>query len=227
MRTVYLGTSEFAATVLRRAGRLRRTARRSSSPRPTAARGRGRKLTPPPAAAAARELGIELLQAENVNDEPARERIAAAAARGGRRLRLRPADPRAAALRATDAERPSLAAAALARRGADRAGDHGRRRAHRRLRDAADRRARLRPGGAARGGRDRRRRRTSRRSPRRLAELGGELLVEALDLQAEGELEFERAGRGGGHLRGEDRRRPSAASTRPGRRPSWRRRSAP
>ena len=141
------------------AGRLRRTGRRWSSRRPTAARGRGRReLPPPPAAEAAAELGIELLQAEDVNAEAALERIARRRARGARRLRLRPADPRAAALRAPDAQRAPLAAAALARRGADRAGDHGRRPAHRRLRDAAHRGARLGPGRAARGGADRRRR---------------------------------------------------------------------
>ena len=77
MSTVYLGTSDFAATVLRRLA--------SSEHRPTLVvtppdrpQGRGRKLTPPPTAVAAGELGIELLQAENVNDEAARERIAAA-----------------------------------------------------------------------------------------------------------------------------------------------------
>jgi len=75
--TVYLGTSDFAATVLRRlAGSEHRPALVVTPPdRP---KGRGRKLAPPPAAEAADELGIELLQAENVNDEPARERIAAA-----------------------------------------------------------------------------------------------------------------------------------------------------
>ena len=77
MSTVYLGTSDFAATVLRRlASSEHRPALVVSLPdRP---RGRGRKLAPPPTAVAAAELGIELLQAENVNDEAARVRIAAA-----------------------------------------------------------------------------------------------------------------------------------------------------
>ena len=77
MSTVYLGTSDFAATVLRvLAGSSHRPSLVVTPPdRP---RGRGRKLTPPPAAEAARELGIELLQAEDVNAAPARERIAAA-----------------------------------------------------------------------------------------------------------------------------------------------------
>jgi methionyl-tRNA formyltransferase len=75
--TVYLGTSEFAATVLRL---LAASAHRPAlvvTP-PDSPQGRGRKLTPPPTAAAASELGIELLQAENVNDDATRERIAAA-----------------------------------------------------------------------------------------------------------------------------------------------------
>ena len=53
------------------------TARRSSSRAPTAPPGRGRKLTPPPVADAARELGLELVQPESVNDAEARERVAA------------------------------------------------------------------------------------------------------------------------------------------------------
>ena len=47
----------------------------------------------------------------------------------------------------------------------------------------------------------------------RLAELGGEMLVEALDLRAAGALEFDRAGRGRRHLRREDR--PGRAPPRP------------
>jgi methionyl-tRNA formyltransferase len=78
VRTAYLGTSDFAATVLRRlAGSPHRPALVVTPP--DRRQGRGRKVAPPPAAAAATELGLELLQAESVNDEPARERIAAAA----------------------------------------------------------------------------------------------------------------------------------------------------
>jgi methionyl-tRNA formyltransferase len=76
-RTVYLGTSSFAATVLRR---LADSAHRPAlvvtpPPRP---RGRGRTPAQPAAAEAAVELGIELLQTENVNDAQALERIRAA-----------------------------------------------------------------------------------------------------------------------------------------------------
>ncbi|HEX5593338.1 MAG TPA: methionyl-tRNA formyltransferase [Solirubrobacterales bacterium] len=77
MRTAYLGTSEFAATVLRRlAGSPHRPALVVTPP--DRRQGRGRKVSPPPAAVAAGELGLELLQAENVNEEAALERIRAA-----------------------------------------------------------------------------------------------------------------------------------------------------
>ncbi len=76
MRTVYLGTSEFAVTVLER---LAESAHRPSLvvTRPDRPKGRGRRLQPPPAAEAARELGIELSQPDSVNSEEARQRIAA------------------------------------------------------------------------------------------------------------------------------------------------------
>ena len=77
MRTVYLGTSEFAAEVLRvLAGSPHRPALVVT--RPDRPRGRGRRLAAPPVADAARELGIDLGQPGSVNDEAARARIAAA-----------------------------------------------------------------------------------------------------------------------------------------------------
>src|SRR5436305_595764 len=77
MRTVFLGTSEFAASVLRR---LADSPHRPSLviTRPDRPRGRGRKLAAPPVADTARALGIELDQPPSVNEEAARERIAAA-----------------------------------------------------------------------------------------------------------------------------------------------------
>jgi methionyl-tRNA formyltransferase len=77
MRTVYLGTSAFAATVL---DRLAVSAHRPVLvvTRPDAPQGRGRKVAPPPVAERAGPLGIELLQPEDVNNEAARERIGAA-----------------------------------------------------------------------------------------------------------------------------------------------------
>jgi methionyl-tRNA formyltransferase len=77
MRTVYLGTSDFAVAVLER---LADSPHRPSLvvTRPDRPRGRGRKLLPPPAAEAARALGIDLLQPESVNSDEARGAIAAA-----------------------------------------------------------------------------------------------------------------------------------------------------
>jgi methionyl-tRNA formyltransferase len=77
MRTVYLGTSAFAAAVLER---LAASAHRPQLvvTRPDRPRGRGRRLAPPPVAEAARGLGLELYQPESVNDEQARARVAAA-----------------------------------------------------------------------------------------------------------------------------------------------------
>src|SRR4051812_7683895 len=61
MRTVYLGTSEFAAVVLQR---LAESEHRPALvvTRPDAKRGRGQKLSPPPVAVLARELGIPVIQ---------------------------------------------------------------------------------------------------------------------------------------------------------------------
>jgi methionyl-tRNA formyltransferase len=77
VRTVYLGTSEFAATVLRGLAESPHRPSLVVTP-PDRPQGRGRKVSPPPAAVAAAELGIELLQAENVNAGEALERIRAA-----------------------------------------------------------------------------------------------------------------------------------------------------
>jgi methionyl-tRNA formyltransferase len=77
VRTVFLGTSEFAAAVLRR---LAESPHRPALvvTRPDQPRGRGRKLASPPVADLARELGLDLDQPQSVNEEPALGRIAAA-----------------------------------------------------------------------------------------------------------------------------------------------------
>jgi methionyl-tRNA formyltransferase len=77
MRTVYLGTSEFSVEV------LERVAATPHRPvlvvtRPDRPRGRGRKLQPPPVAERAALLGVETIQPEDVNSEEARAAIAAA-----------------------------------------------------------------------------------------------------------------------------------------------------
>jgi methionyl-tRNA formyltransferase len=76
LRTVYLGTSAFAATVLER---LAASEHRPALvvTRPDRPAGRGRRLTAPPVATAAAQLGLEVFQPEAVNDDAARARIAA------------------------------------------------------------------------------------------------------------------------------------------------------
>jgi methionyl-tRNA formyltransferase len=77
MRTVYLGTSPFAVAVL---DRLAASAHRPQLvvTRPDRPRGRGRRVSPPPVAEAARALGIEVIQPDSVNSDEARAAIAAA-----------------------------------------------------------------------------------------------------------------------------------------------------
>jgi methionyl-tRNA formyltransferase len=77
MRTVYLGTSDFAVEVLER---LAATPHRPLLvvTRPDRPRGRGRRVQPPPVAERAALLGIDRLQPGDVNSEEARAAIAAA-----------------------------------------------------------------------------------------------------------------------------------------------------
>jgi methionyl-tRNA formyltransferase len=74
VRTVYLGTSEFAAAVLRRLADSSHRPLLVVTP-PDRLQGRGRRTSPPPTASTAAELGIELLQVEDVNEGGALERI--------------------------------------------------------------------------------------------------------------------------------------------------------
>jgi methionyl-tRNA formyltransferase len=77
LRTVFLGTSDFAAAVLERlAASDHRPALVLS--RPDRPRGRGRRLAAPPVAERALALGIALEQPERVNEQPVVERIARA-----------------------------------------------------------------------------------------------------------------------------------------------------
>ena len=76
-RTVFLGTSDFAAAILDRlAGGPHRP--QLVVTRPDRPAGRGRRLTAPPVADAARALDLEVFQPENVNEPDAYARIAAA-----------------------------------------------------------------------------------------------------------------------------------------------------
>jgi methionyl-tRNA formyltransferase len=73
-RTAFLGTTDFAATVLRRLADSPHRPQLVVTP-PDSRKGRGQRAGPPPAALAARELDLPLLQAESVNGDEARERI--------------------------------------------------------------------------------------------------------------------------------------------------------
>ncbi len=77
MRTVYLGTSAFAAGVLRRLSASSHRPELVVS-RPDSPQGRGRRLTPPPTVTVARELGIETYQPQSVNTAEALAQIEAA-----------------------------------------------------------------------------------------------------------------------------------------------------
>ncbi len=68
MRVAYLGTSEFAATVLRRLADSPHRPALVVTP-PDSRRGRGRKLAPPPAAVTAAELAMQLHQTPDVNSD--------------------------------------------------------------------------------------------------------------------------------------------------------------
>ncbi len=66
MRNVFLGTTEFAAVVLRRLADSDHRPQLVIT-RPDAKQGRGQKRSPPPVAVLARELGIEVIQPEQLH----------------------------------------------------------------------------------------------------------------------------------------------------------------
>ena len=215
MRTVFLGTSEFAAAVLERlaAGEHRPALVLTRPDRPRG-RGRGWPRRRWPTARA------RWASRSTQPDERERRRRRASGSRAARpdacgRVRVRRADQGAAAVRARDAERAPVAAAALARRRADRARDHGRRRANGRLDHAPHRgpRQRARVPGCERADRAGRHLRLARRAPAdarwRAARAG------ARPGRARRAAAVRRAGRGGRHLRREDR--PRGPPARPGR----------
>ena len=76
MRTVYLGTSEFAGAILRRLHDSPHSPALVIS-RPDSPQGRGRRLTPPATVVVARELGMETYQPDSINSETAIARIEA------------------------------------------------------------------------------------------------------------------------------------------------------
>jgi methionyl-tRNA formyltransferase len=195
VRTAYLGTSDFAATVLRRLAASPHRPSLVITP-PDRRQGRGRRVKPPPAALAAQELGLELLQAENVNEEGALERILGAAPEAvlvcafGQLIRepLLSAHPM---LNVHPSLLPRWRGAAPIER-AMMAGDEKTGVCVMRLTEGLD------SGPVAL-------REETPIDPEedfealstRLAALGGDLLVRALDLQAEGKLEFAEQGEDG------------------------------
>jgi methionyl-tRNA formyltransferase len=78
VRTVFLGSSRFAVAVLGALAASPHSPALVVTP-PDRPQGRGRRTAPPPAAVAARDLGLPLLQAESVNDPAATDAIAQAA----------------------------------------------------------------------------------------------------------------------------------------------------
>ncbi len=76
MRTAYLGTSDFAAVVLRRLADSAHSPLLVVTP-PDRPRGRGRRTLAPPTAVVAEELGIELLKTADVNGADAMEAVRA------------------------------------------------------------------------------------------------------------------------------------------------------
>lgn len=84
MRSIFFGTSEFAATLLRQLAAAGSTHRPVLVVTPLDRRqGRGRRLSPPPVAAAAAELELELLQTEQTEHPHALQRLRAAEADTG------------------------------------------------------------------------------------------------------------------------------------------------
>jgi methionyl-tRNA formyltransferase len=78
LSTVFIGTSEFAAAVLERLARSDAHRPALVITRPDRPSGRGRRITSPPVATTARALGLALEQPQNVNDEDARAQISRA-----------------------------------------------------------------------------------------------------------------------------------------------------
>jgi methionyl-tRNA formyltransferase len=79
LSTVYLGTTDFAATILERLAGSERHRPALVLTRPDRPRGRGRQLASPPVAERARALGLPLEQPVSVNDAQTVERIASLA----------------------------------------------------------------------------------------------------------------------------------------------------
>jgi methionyl-tRNA formyltransferase len=189
VRTVYLGTSGFAATVLRRLADSPHHPQLVIAP-PDRPRGRGRRTLPPPVAETARELELDLLQAASVNDdEPlarvreARPEVAAVCAFG--QLIREPLLSAQPILNVHPSLLPRWRGAAPIER-AIMAGDERTGVSIMRLTEGLDSGPVALREEVAIGERE-----SFEELSARLAALGGEMLVRALDLEAEGRLELE------------------------------------
>ncbi len=186
--TAFLGTSEFAVEVLRALAASRHRPALVVTP-PDRRRGRGRKLAPPPAAIAAREIELPLHQTATVSDP---ESVAALERTGARvgcvcafgQLIKEPLLSRLPMLNVHPSLLPRWRGAAPIER-AIMAGDEQTGVCVMRLTEGLDsgpvalsERVAIEPGD------------DYGRLAVRLAGIGGQLLVRALDLEAEGELTF-------------------------------------
>ena len=188
MRIAYLGTSPFAVSVLRRLASSPHRPALVVTP-PNRPRGRGRRIAPPPAAEAAAELGLDLHQTESVNLDSTVDAIRSARAdlgvvcAFGQLIK----DPLLSELELLNVH-PSLVprwrgAAPIER--AIMAGDEGTGISIMRVTAGLDSGPVALQEPLEIGERD-----DYGALSARLAELGGEVLVRALDLRESGELEF-------------------------------------
>ena len=158
-----------------------RTARSSSSPAPTPSRAAARSSRRRRSRSSRASSGSRSSSPRTCTRPRCCEQIADGAARGAHDVRVRRADQGAAAQRLRDAQRAPVAAAALARRGADRARDHGRRRRDRRDDHARHRGLGLRRRSTRSAASRSTPTTTTARSPRGSSSSARELLVQALD----------------------------------------------
>ena len=219
MRVVYLGTSAFAADVLRHLAESPHRPLLVVTP-PDRPKGRGRRTQSPPAAEAARELEIELLQAGSVNDEDAQERIRAlrpeaiAVCAFGQLIR-EPFLSEWPMLNVHPSLLPRWRGAAPIER-AIMAGDERTGVSIMRVTEGLDSGPVAMREEVAIGPEE-----DFEALSARLAALGGEMLVEAFERQAEGRLKFVEQDDGCDDLRGEDRLRRAPPRPQALRRSSW------
>ena len=180
LRVLFFGTPAFAVPTLDALLASPDAVVVGAVTQPDKPRGRGQQVSASPVKARAESAGLPVLQPTKLADEDFLEaaRALAPGPRRGRRLRPAAARGGAGAAAARPDQRPRLAAAAVARRLADRARDHGRRSRDRRHHHARRQGPRRRRDDRRRAHADRSRR--DRRSPRGAA-LGDRRVAARLD----------------------------------------------